>query len=64
MLPPAEKIPRQGSEGIPLPEYFGNLLEYFGGKVRPRLKPNEGTIAMWINNNGRPVGKKIKKIYL
>lgn len=59
MLPPAEKIPRQGSEGIPLPEYFGNILQYFEKNVRPKLQPKKHTIAMWINNNGRPVGKKI-----
>ena len=57
MVPPAEKIPRQGSEGIPLPLYFGNLLEYFMEKVRPRLGPIEHVIAMWINNIGQPVGK-------
>lgn len=58
MVPPAEKVPRQGSEGIPLPSHFGDLLEYFIAKVRPKLKPKKDTIAMWINNNGRPVGKK------
>lgn len=56
MIPPAEKVARQGSEGIPLPHFFGKLLQYFMKKVRPILSPCSEVKAMWINNIGKPVG--------
>lgn len=59
MIPPAEKVARQGSEGIPLPRYFGDLIEYFKQYVRPNLFPSPGVLALWINNNGRPIGSHL-----
>lgn len=56
MIPPAEKVARQGSEGIPLPRYFGDLIQYFLKYIRPKLCPASGILAMWINQNGKPVG--------
>lgn len=64
MIPPAEKISRQGSEGIPLPRHFGDLIEYFMEEIRPRLFPEPGVIAMWISYIGTPVGMLYLPKYL
>lgn len=50
--PPPEKIERlQVANGIAIPKYIGELLEYYRINIRPILLNKSNVVAFWINNN-------------
>ena len=54
--PSIEKIQRpQTKDGIFVPRYAANLLNYFLHFVRPHLNPKEGVISCWLSENGTPL---------
>ena len=59
MQPGAEKTERiANAEGIPLPKYYAELLQFYWKNMRPQFVTNFKTAtAYFIGTNGRPLGK-------
>jgi len=58
MVPPVEKVVRVScNNGIPLPNYVGDLLFYFKNWIRSSLNPTAINECYWVNTKGRPLGK-------
>ena len=51
-----EKVARVALKDVPIPAWFGQILEYYLDWVRPALKPKKGVKALWINTKGGPLG--------
>jgi hypothetical protein len=53
------------AKGIPLPKYFGQLLQFFWNNIRPIfVDKTSNSVAYFNNDKGRPLGKNnfIKKL--
>jgi hypothetical protein len=55
----SEKVARVGSgEGLPIPEYMAQLIQYFEEYVRPLLLGEDDEIeSLFVNKEARPMGK-------
>ena len=54
----AEKVLRVvNSEGLVIPLYLGQLIDYFVNNVRGILRPRNKVLALWvISKSGTPMG--------
>jgi hypothetical protein len=57
--PSPEKVYRIAFQEVAVPEWLGQLIEYFIQYVRPGLEPKKTIQAIWINSKGRPLGKQL-----
>ena len=65
IIPFAEKVQRVSSkDGVPLPDYFGKLLQYFINKIRPMyIQKDSNILSVFVNENGDPLSKFIPSLF-
>lgn len=52
-----KKLRLQAKDGVFIPNYIAEILDYYMMTIRPYLNPKKHVIALWINRNGLPLGK-------
>lgn len=57
LIPPHEKTGRASKSRVAIPDYLGLLLSGFKYHIRDLLKPAAHVECMWINKQGKTLGK-------
>jgi hypothetical protein len=49
--------------GLPIPNWYGELLKFYWNKVRDSLDPEPKNLSFWVNSAGNPMGKLSSKCF-